>query len=220
MSPATVHLMHLKIVRLPRSTLVLLLLGGCADSDGQPGFSATQSTVAGTDGASSTIDDSGTTSTGATSTGLTDGASTSTGGLTTAPTTGQNTDDTGQTEGTNGTNGTDMTGEDTAGGIGFAVHIYPILDDNCSCHEDEQGAGTLRLRMKDAYMNMVDVPSDQVPGMMRVEPGAPDMSYLWHKLNDTHLDVGGFGKKMPSGGLLKPEDLALIQMWIESGAEP
>lgn len=117
-----------------------------------------------------------------------------------------------------GTTGT--TGEDTAGAHSFAVDIWPIFEDRCSCHDDANGAGKLRLAMEDAYTNMVDKPSNQAPMMMLVKPGSAEESYLWHKLNDTQDDVGGKGKKMPPSGKLKAAELELIQLWIDEGAKP
>lgn len=53
---------------------------------------------------------------------------------------------------------------------------------------------------------------------MLVVPGKPSDSYLIHKLEGTHLKVGGMGASMPfsAGVLLKLEekDLALIHRWI------
>lgn len=228
---------------LARTILGSLLFAGCADSDGQAGPSATESNESSTmnDGAMSTAGSAPTmgaapdTGSGATSTGgTTSGASASTGADTTPPTTSDGgssessggetgeTGETGEIDGTETTGGTTggTTGEDTAGAPSFAVDIYPIFDDNCSCHQDKNGTGHLRLGMDDSYMNLVGVDSYQLPKMKLVEPGAPDMSYLWHKLNNTQKDVGGKGKKMPPGGLLKKDELALIQMWIEAGAKP
>lgn len=211
--------------------LVLLSFAGCAERDPGPGFSATMPT------ASSTVGDEimtsvGTTGaieqtgTGATSTADMTGAVSATsgadtGGSSTAPTTGT---DEASESGAAETDGTDTTatGEHTAGpGFpSFAVDIYPLIDANCACHKDDSGAGELRLRQEDAYANLVDQPSDQLPEMMLVAPGATNTSYLWHKLNDTQKQVGGTGKRMPTGGILGMEDLALIQLWIDEGAKP
>jgi len=45
-------------------------------------------------------------------------------------------------------------------------------------------------------------------------------SYLWYKLNDTQLEAGGYGQRMPSGAQLDPAQLELIKQWIDAGAHP
>ena len=229
---------------LPRATLVLLLFAGCAESDTGSGFSATQPTGSSTVGDGVVTSPPGTTgttgavehtSTGATSTTDTTGAVSATTGAdtgdsTTAPTTAPTTGADGSSEsGAVETGSSDETGSTDTGATGvdtapsfpsFAVDIYPLIDAHCSCHEDDNGAGMLRLRQEDAYTNMVNQPSKQLPKMMLVAPSATKTSYLWHKLNDNQKQVGGTGKKMPSGGVLGMEDLALIQLWIDEGAKP
>lgn len=202
-----------------RTTLVLLLFAGCAESDPGPGFSATMATGISTvgDDIVTSTDTAEHTGTGATSTTDTTSAVSPTTGAdtTTAPTSGA--------DGTSefGTADTGTSGEDTASSFpSFAVDIYPLIDAHCSCHKDDNGAGMLRLRQEDAYANLVNQPSEQLPEMLLVAPSATNTSYLWHKLNDSQKQVGGTGKRMPTGGILGMEDLALIQLWIDEGAKP
>jgi hypothetical protein len=68
----------------------------------------------------------------------------------------------------------------------------------------------------------VGVPSEQSP-LLRVSPGRPSQSYLWHKLLGTHLDVGGSGVRMPDFHLpgdrfFEEEELDLVRGWILDGA--
>ncbi|MCK6479659.1 MAG: hypothetical protein L6R43_05750 [Planctomycetes bacterium] len=68
----------------------------------------------------------------------------------------------------------------------------------------------------------VGVPSEQSP-LLRVSPGRPSQSYLWHKLLGTHLEVGGSGVRMPDFHLpgdrfFDEEELALVRGWILDGA--
>ena len=56
-------------------------------------------------------------------------------------------------------------------------------------------------------------------GMSQVEAGDADNSYLLHKINDTHLDVGGNGGSMPIGGSLSADEIAILTDWIDEGAE-
>lgn len=66
---------------------------------------------------------------------------------------------------------------------------------------------------------LVSKPSVGAPAIMRVEPGAPDKSYLVMKLEGTHIDHGGSGARMPFGGLpLDDGDMAKIRAWIAQGA--
>jgi len=214
----------------PRITLVLLLIAGCADNDAtsasEQGFGATTlpstttlttgpaaptSTGADASGTGSTTDTAGdvTATTGdATTTGS--GGSSETGAV----------DETGATEPTGSTGASEGTGVDTEAGVSFAAAVWPIFDEHCSCHEDSNGAGGLRLTADDAYANLVGVPSEDLPEMLLAAPGSPKESYLWHKLNNTQKEVGGKGKRMPPKKDLDPAVLALIQQWIEEGAQP
>jgi len=91
------------------------------------------------------------------------------------------------------------------------VDIQPVWTASCvnaSCH----------LFMADAYDNIVNVPCSQVPTMRFIQPGSPEMSYLWRKLENTHLAAGGMGQAMPPGGPLKASTLEMIRVWIEEGA--
>lgn len=214
---------------VPQITLCLFLIAGCSEQDAVSGpASATTS-----EASSGSLSAGGSTSTGTSGAGTTGEALAPTGtagttgmtGMTgmigTTGMEGESTaqgQDTGDTEDT----GTSVSTGDTGApaGLGFAADIWPIFDDKCSCHQDANGAGKLRLAMEDAYTNMINMPSDQVPMMMLVKPGSSADSYLWHKLNNTQKDVGGKGKKMPPGGLLKMPQLDLIQQWIDGGAKP
>lgn len=191
------------IERVQQITFGLLLVAGCSEGDAESSTSTTGGTTS--DGGSSSGSSSSTTGGGSAPTG-TEGES---------ETAGQ---DTGSTDTTDTTVTTGETG--TPGGPGFAVDIWPIFDASCSCHKDSGGAGMLRLGSDDAYANLVDKPSTQAKTMMLVAPGSAEDSYLWYKLNDTQLDVGGYGMRMPSGGLLDPAEIELIRQWIDAGANP
>ena len=185
--------------RVPQITLGLLLFAGCSEGDAESD-DATASTA-------STASTGGTGGSGST------GASSSTTGGGSAPTGTQGQD--------TGSGDTTVTGGETGApvGPGFAVDIWPILDARCSCHKDSPGAGMLRLVSDVAYVNLVGKPSLQAP-LQIVEPGSAQDSYLWHKLNDTQLEAGGYGMRMPSGGLLDPAEREQIREWIDAGAHP
>ena len=64
--------------------------------------------------------------------------------------------------------------------------------------------------------NTVDVPSAEVPSLMRVAPNDAPGSYLYRKVSG---DPNIQGDPMPaSGPPLNATELALIETWIEQGA--
>ncbi len=104
---------------------------------------------------------------------------------------------------------------DTADGVSFD-EIAPIFEARCSpCH-----VGTLApvadLSL-DHPATVVDVPHVE-SGLDLVEPGSPEASYLWLKLQDTHQAHGGSGTIMPPAGRLPASELDAIEAWIRGGA--
>ena len=97
-----------------------------------------------------------------------------------------------------------------------------ILSFECSCHANANGPALLNnLGDYDAaYDELVDVPAHQAPALDRIEPGDPDGSYVWRKIEGTHLEVGGHGDAMPP--VPQPpldEDVAeALRQWILAGA--
>ena len=106
----------------------------------------------------------------------------------------------------------------------FAADIQPLLDESCLCHmEGSSGtmvAPTLTLNADSAFAELVDTPSTQLPSVARVTPGDPDASYLWRKIENTHLDAGGSGTVMPPTGQLSAGKRDTIETWIADGALP
>lgn len=76
----------------------------------------------------------------------------------------------------------------------------------------------MNLSAGQAYGNTVNVESLERAGMDRIEPGAPDDSYLVHKIQGTQADVGGSGVRMPVGGQLTQAEIETIRSWIAAGA--
>jgi len=67
---------------------------------------------------------------------------------------------------------------------------------NCGgCHLAQNHKG--RLNLVDAYDKIVNVASDDVPTMPLITPGDLSSSYLWRKLEGSHLIAGGDGEQMP-----------------------
>ena len=108
--------------------------------------------------------------------------------------------------------------------VDYATQIQPIWNFQCTCHLQGMSgtmvAPTLTLNMQVSYDELVGMPSMAVPGLDRIQPADPDASYLWHKIHDTQLDVGGNGTEMPPGAVLPEADVQLIEDWIRGGALP
>lgn len=72
------------------------------------------------------------------------------------------------------------------------------------------------------FASLVDVPSTQSP-LLRVFPGRPSQSYVWHKLAGTQETVGGTGLRMPEfhqagDDYFDEAEMDLIRGWILDGA--
>lgn len=104
--------------------------------------------------------------------------------------------------------------------VSFGDDIIPLLNARCvACHLTGQEQGGLALHPRAAYANLVGAPSHQ-SDLNRVEPGAPERSYLYLKLTNQHVQSGGNGEPMPLGAWpLEGSELALVRRWIEEGAE-
>jgi len=104
----------------------------------------------------------------------------------------------------------------------FEAEIVPILTSSCAtCHLTGQEAGNMALVPGKALATLVNVPSTEAPGLIRVVPGDPDKSYLVMKLEGTQITHGGTGAQMPFGAPpLSPDKIARIRQWITDGAKP
>jgi hypothetical protein len=109
-----------------------------------------------------------------------------------------------------------------AGTVSFCADIQPIFTANCAfsgCHAGAAPQLGQNLSSGNAYASIVNVPSQEVPTLARVEPGAPDASYLVNKIEGTAAAVGGVDTRMPLGqGALPAADIDLIRAWIAAGA--
>ena len=81
---------------------------------------------------------------------------------------------------------------------------------------DRQAFAGLFLDPGFAYENLVGVPASQLPTMARIKPGDPQQSYVWLKLQGTHVRAGGYGETIPVQ--LSDAQEARILTWIEQGA--
>lgn len=104
--------------------------------------------------------------------------------------------------------------------VSFSQEVMPILRTQCAgCHLTGDEPGGMKLYPAAAHQSLVGVPSAGSP-LQRVAAGNPNESYLLHKLQGTHLDVGGAGVRMPFAQAPLPEEsLQLIRRWIEEGAQ-
>jgi len=86
------------------------------------------------------------------------------------------------------------------------------------CTQCHIGAGApqgLRLDAANSYAMLVNVASNEVGSLLRVNPGNPDQSYIVQKIQG-NADVGG---RMPLGQAKLPQDrIDLIRGWIAAGA--
>lgn len=100
-----------------------------------------------------------------------------------------------------------------AGGYTLSQLQADIFTPMCSgCHPPTQG---LDLSPGQTYGSTVNVPSNEMPSLMRVKPGDPDNSYLYRKIRG----VGISGARMPQGGpYLSQSDIDKVKGWIEAGA--
>jgi hypothetical protein len=88
-----------------------------------------------------------------------------------------------------------------------------------SCHRPAAFAfvGRLDLSNAVAYDQLVNVPSANKPGAIRVIPFDPENSYLVHKVEGRQ---GIFGNRMPNNGppFLTNGQIQILKRWIENGA--
>ena len=85
------------------------------------------------------------------------------------------------------------------------------------CHIGANAPQGLRLDAANSYAMLVNVASNEVPTLLRVNPGNPDESYIVHKIQG-NAAVGG---RMPLGQAALPQDkIDLIRSWIAAGALP
>jgi hypothetical protein len=85
------------------------------------------------------------------------------------------------------------------------------------CHVGANAPQGMRLDAANSYAMIVNVASNEVPGLKRIDPGNPDQSYLVQKISGTAA-VGG---RMPLGQAPLPQDrIDLIRRWVAAGAPP
>lgn len=108
----------------------------------------------------------------------------------------------------------------TPSGVTLADIQASVFTPNCAtggCHAGGSPAQGMSLVAGSTFANTVNVPSNQVPTLDRVEPGDPDNSYLVRKIEGT----ASGGSRMPLGGPALSQDLIDdVRQWIADGANP
>jgi hypothetical protein len=98
----------------------------------------------------------------------------------------------------------------------LSVQVKGKIDQICSntdgCHGS--GAGNMSLSLGSEFAPLIDVPSSEMPTLMRVKPGDPADSYVYRKLA---CEGGIEGNCMP-GSMPDPHIAQLFHDWIEAGA--
>ncbi len=103
--------------------------------------------------------------------------------------------------------------------VSFKDDLLPHFVYECAtCHQAYDPHGGLVIDEASTYVALVGVPSLQLPGMKRIEPGKPEQSYLYLKGINRHLQAGGSGWFMPLGTGMTPELADTLRRWIEQGA--
>lgn len=83
------------------------------------------------------------------------------------------------------------------------------------CHDAFGNQSQLNLTTGTSHSQIVGRPSVQSSNLNRVQPGQPDLSYLYRKI----LGTGITGDRMPQGGQpLSEAQKNLIRDWIRRGA--
>lgn len=103
--------------------------------------------------------------------------------------------------------------------VSFAT-VQAILTRSCTsmaCHDSTQSASGLDLTAGRAYAELSGASGD-CPATKLVMPGAPDQSYLVHKLQGSGPCF--FGSRMPKGTALPlpADEIQQVRDWIATGA--
>jgi hypothetical protein len=105
--------------------------------------------------------------------------------------------------------------------VSYSAHLEPLVIAHClGCHASEEPKAKLVLESGEGYGRLVGRRSVQVPEMALVEPGDPDASYLWLKLQHRAPEGKGMPRTLTGTKKLRPAELELYRRWIEDGAKP
>ncbi len=107
-------------------------------------------------------------------------------------------------------------------GSSLSCDVQPTFTASCAlsgCHAGTNPQQGMNLSEGQTFTNVVNVQSNQSP-LLRIARSDPDASYLVHKVQGTHLTVGGCCAQMPAGGgaPLTPAQIDTIRSWVSAGA--
>lgn len=108
----------------------------------------------------------------------------------------------------------------TSAPLTLSGEVGRILNDKCAfagCHGGGSPILDMDLSLGRAAASIINVPSMEVPELMRVLPGNSANSYLYRKISP---DLPIVGDRMPLVGSLTPQERELIRRWIDAGALP
>ncbi len=102
----------------------------------------------------------------------------------------------------------------------FAQVQAEIFTPSCAksgCHVSGVAAGGMILQAGQSYAQTVGRPSQENPGLARIQPGDPERSYLFKKVRG---DADISGSRMPQDGppFLSAAQLDGLAAWIRAGA--
>jgi hypothetical protein len=99
--------------------------------------------------------------------------------------------------------------------------VFTIVKRSCAvsgCHTGKHPEAKLPLDPTTIMKSTKNVPSREIPSLMRVDTQKPEKSYLLMKIRG---DAGIRGQRMPRGGApLKTEEIKTIELWLESLSIP
>jgi hypothetical protein len=107
----------------------------------------------------------------------------------------------------------------SSGNVSFS-EVQAIFTANCtssSCHGGSSPQEGQNLTAGQAYSNIVNVASREIPSYFRVKPFSSDSSYLYMKITGDPRIASGTAE-MPKGGSLQASDIQTIKNWIDQGA--
>ena len=105
--------------------------------------------------------------------------------------------------------------------VSYSAHLEPLVIAHClGCHESGEAKAKLVLDFGLGYERLVGSRSVQEPEMALVEPGDPERSYLWLKLQHVTEEGKGMPRTLTGSKKLRPAELELYRRWIEGGAKP
>ncbi len=108
--------------------------------------------------------------------------------------------------------GDDLSGIPVTPQVSFSA-VQAVFSNHCiGCHRDNTtNNGGLNLTAGNSFAQLVNQPSLFVPGLKLVDPGNPNRSYLFEKINRATPQQGA---RMRPSDAMAPADQAIVRDWI------